>query len=523
MSLADILKGEISDEDDDETLPQPPSISNDPYAHIKHFATYEWGEIIPDVALIREPKDERTKKLVLHKTWIYAPIFCKDLKLGNRIWTVGFDVNQGEIVTWHGIFCMAIQKSSHKITPKGNRTLHEQAVQDVNKMYMDKFRKGYRPFGVEEPEVKKPMCANTWREGVTRLSFPVGIQAKFDGNRLMVRRGTDSQPLIYRTRNNLQLNHLAPFFDESLLVLLSYLPSGIELNGEIYKHGESLQVISGIFRANVNVKEEDLKRVSFIIFDYGTAEEIPFEKRWLNLINAIEKYWKATGDRERIKIAYTHWVYSSEEIKRLHDKFVDMGYEGAMIYKTHVSKPTPEGLKEALYKPGRVNNILKCKKFIDTEGIVVRVKAGEGKCEDQAILDVRLATGVEFTIGGFKVPAEVRREWLRNSEIVLGKILKFKYSELSDKGVPLHATGLCLRDHEGYTILDMPGMEPPHIISKPAFVSDEPVKLEENLRSFNSIRSKLVSIKEGALQQEAVVPYIGKTIEQNEENSGEEF
>jgi DNA ligase-1 len=100
-----------------------------------------------------------------------------------------------------------------------------------------------------------------------------------------------------------------------------------------------------------------------------------------------------------------------------------------------------------LYKSGRSNNLLKVKTFIDEECEIVGVEKAKGTEADAALLVVRDIRGNIFSVR----PAasfEERRNWLSDSQLVIGRKATIVYQELSPYNIPRFPIVKAIRDYE---------------------------------------------------------------------------
>jgi DNA ligase-1 len=121
---------------------------------------------------------------------------------------------------------------------------------------------------------------------------------------------------------------------------------------------------------------------------------------------------------------------------------------------------------------GRSSTLLKVKTFFDAEAVVLRHEPGKGRHAGRlGALAVKLADGTEFSVGtGFS-----DRE--RSAPPAIGSLIRFRYQELSDAGVPRFPSYIGLRTdaetaaHEAVAPAPRQTTVPTHAkirISKPA-------------------------------------------------------
>lgn len=155
----------------------------------------------------------------------------------------------------------------------------------------------------------------------------------------------------------------------------------IILDGELFVRGKTLQQISGAARMEKNAYDCDW--LQYWIYDcYDSSNiDMPAKDRYtdilinkLNKINGIFVYTGVNDDEisDSIRILYHEYVTGWDNMKKLHDKWVAEGFEGAVI--TDPSKP---------YKVGsRCNNLIKIKQYKSEDFTVIGYKLGLRGSED---------------------------------------------------------------------------------------------------------------------------------------------
>ena len=225
---------------------------------------------------------------------------------------------------------------------------------------------------------------------------------------------------------NYDIKNLMPYFD-----------------GEVYKYGVPLNVISGQTRSDANEKE-DLELHLYDCF-FIDMPNIPFEMR-NNFLNNIFPLIKS----ELIKHVETFIVHSREEVNQLYKQFVDEKYEGCIIRKM-------DARYEFSFNGKHSSNILKMKPLYSDEYEVTNYLSGfKGKDVDAIIWTCRTENGEEFNVVP-KMSLENRKKiflYLQNNAGTFEKYFKNKkltveYAGLSDKtNKPLLAKAVTFRTYE---------------------------------------------------------------------------
>lgn len=213
----------------------------------------------------------------------------------------------------------------------------------------------------------------------------------------------------------------------------------IVLDGELYKHGKSLQQISGVARLEKDTAGMDW--LEYYIYDVMDNTKT-FEERLdilhditdeLNLGFNPEREW---DDRElKFQIVPQETVVGWANIQKLHDKYVGEGFEGIVIRDP--SKVYNFG--------GRTNAMIKVKMYKDAEFEIVGYS--EGLRPEDMVFVCKTKEGKEFEAKPMG-PRELKWEYLDRMDEIIGKMATVKYFYLSDEGCPLQPVLKCIRDYE---------------------------------------------------------------------------
>lgn len=213
------------------------------------------------------------------------------------------------------------------------------------------------------------------------------------------------------------------------------------LDGELYKHGKSLQQISGAARMEKNAYDCDW--LEYWIYDCIHLDELDTKAAdrlaWLkSLADTYEfgfdpyKEWEE-GDLQ-IQFVPQEEVSGWNNMKKLHDSYVSEGFEGLVIRDP--SKP---------YKPnGRTNDMIKIKQYIDETFKVVGYELGLRGSEDMCFI-CEMEDGRTFKAMPLG-DRSVKAEYIDNfEEKYNGHLGDCKYFELSDEGIPCQPKFLAFR------------------------------------------------------------------------------
>ncbi len=213
----------------------------------------------------------------------------------------------------------------------------------------------------------------------------------------------------------------------------------IVLDGELYKHGKSLQQISGAARLEKTTSGMDW--LEYYIYDVMDSTKT-FEER-LEILHDIEselslgfnpnKEWEE-GEL-RFQMVPQEKVVGWTNIQKLHDKYVSEGFEGVVIRDP--SKVYNFG--------GRTNAMIKVKMYKDAEFEIVGYE--EGLRPEDMVFVCQTELGAKFEAKPMG-PRELKYEYLDRMDEIIGKMATVKYFYLSDEGVPLQPVLKCIRDYE---------------------------------------------------------------------------
>lgn len=199
------------------------------------------------------------------------------------------------------------------------------------------------------------------------------------------------------------------------------------LDGELYKHGKSLEEISGAVRK----EKASTDWLEYYIYDI-MIPGIVFEER-LKILEQIKEELNLSFDPNRewdeneLKfqmvphVKVTGW----DNIKHLHDEYVNEGWEGCVI-----RDPNKE------YKYGsRCNDMIKVKDYKDDCFKVIGIKGGLRGYIDMTF-ELITKDGVVFNASPFG-SSEIKKEYWDNfEEKYKGQMGECKFFDYSDKGTP---------------------------------------------------------------------------------------
>lgn len=212
---------------------------------------------------------------------------------------------------------------------------------------------------------------------------------------------------------------------------LNALPTQMELDGELYRHGLTFEEIVSITSRTVNV-HSDASSLQFHIFD--TTEEKAQLKRLISL--GVLKF-----QQPLVKVP-VKMAYDFDDVIRAYDSFVELGYEGIVVRNFMGSYVRKRSTLMMKFKPKKQDAYL-VTGFAEEVSIDGKPKGRLGALE--CISDVSME---HFNVGtGFN--DDQRRELWKIREDLVGKIAVVNYQHITTgRGVPRFPVFVRVLDQE---------------------------------------------------------------------------
>jgi len=312
------------------------------------------------------------------------------------------------------------------------------SVNHVNyKTLTEALNTGLPQFNSDANGNVKCMLATDWQK-IKKVEYPCYCEPKLDGVRcLMVvnyNTGADGDTIKFLSRSGKQydsLSHIAKSVGTYCFVKgKSDKPIQFILDGEIYSEELNFQEIVSAVKA---YKDNSLK-LKFRAYDIVSDDEQSKRKTTLyHLVQAINSAHISTIDYELVN--------DPESVKELHDKFVQEGYEGAILRYTN-----------GKYAQGqRSRELLKVKEFDETEFCMTAFTQGQREEDLIAVCVCRNAIEKGHATGIFYAKMQGSRELkaqLLESHDGADKILTVKHFGWTEDGMPRFPIGKIIRDFE---------------------------------------------------------------------------
>ena len=314
---------------------------------------------------------------------------------------------------------------------KQKRTAREQAIFEANSKVNKKLDEGYSD-SIESAEnyVKLlPMLAHPFAKRKHNIDYPAIVQRKFDGVRcLAILKDDGTVSLMSRKGKEFpHMNHIRKD------IAANNSDTTLILDGELYSDTLSFQVLVGLVK-RVTLKEgndEQMLQVSLRVYDCIKLNEEPGFQQRHGIIA------KVTNGANYLSLVENFTVESEKEIHEAQARFVEEGYEGAMV--RNITGAYAIGKRSA--------NLQKVKTFLDGEFEIIGFTQGTGGETGCVIWICKTKGGQEFRVRP-RGTREERQEYFKNGKDYIGKMLTVRYQELTDEGIPRFPVGISIRDYE---------------------------------------------------------------------------
>jgi DNA ligase 1 len=343
-----------------------------------------------------------------------------------NVWVKGHVIHRSMQQDNGKVRLMELIECKGKSIGKKNETTPEQQAQLEAKSLWSKKkeREGY----VERSELSDekpttPMLAKTFAAECKKVNYPVYVQPKLDGIRVLMR--WENGQVVALSRKNTPY----PFLEhikKDVSNLLQLLPTNSILDGEIYSDQLKCQDIAGIV-ATKSEPHPNEKQLKYVIFDI--IQPAFYLERYKSLQDAFK-----VVSLKNVELIETHEANSPEDIEKWHAKWTQ--YEGVMV-RRHAFP----------YESKRSSSLLKLKKFLDDEFKIIDVVEGQGQDKGCATFIVATGEGANFS-ARMMGSLEDRQAAFTNRANLIGKLLTVKYQELTKDGIPRFPVGVCIREYE---------------------------------------------------------------------------
>ena len=315
---------------------------------------------------------------------------------------------------------------------KQKRTAEEQAIFEVKSKLKKKRDEAYYDT-IEEAQTQMkllPMLAHPFTKRKHNITYPAIVQRKFDGVRCLAVLNSDKTVTLL-SRKGKEYPHLNHIKTD---VAVNNSDQSLVLDGELYSDTLTFQELVGLVK-RVTLKpgnDEQMLEVSLRVYDcvHIMNASADFTERYKIITNV-------TNGAEYLSLVENISVNSESEIHAAQAKFVEEGYEGAMV----------RNLKGAYGIGKRSPNLQKVKTFLDGEYQIIGFSEATGNDAGTVIWECRVPGGLTFRVRP-RGTRETRIDWYQNGNEYIGKQLTVRYQELTDDGIPRFPVGIAIRDYE---------------------------------------------------------------------------
>lgn len=272
------------------------------------------------------------------------------------------------------------------------------------------------------------MAVKSWKDHKNKLTYPLYVQPKLDGIRLLAYYKNGTVELLTR-----RLHDIVGFEKIKQELQLRFQTSGlteIVIDGELYSHGMNLQTISGIVR-NESISELEKEQLKYYIFDCFDVNQPK-----LGFKNRFDMLTKFFGSQSSMIILnQTIQVQDDNQANDYYQKVINDAYEG-VIYKSS-NKPYEFDFN----KEKRSSWYLKRKKQDDAEYPIVGYLEGKGKDLGCIVFVLQAPNGKQFRSVPNGTYDYRKRLYLQAKttfdQSFKDKLAKIVFDDLSKDGVPL--------------------------------------------------------------------------------------
>lgn len=298
---------------------------------------------------------------------------------------------------------------------KANETSPEQQARiEAEAKVIAKLTEGYFEDMDEarKTRVVSPMLAKSYMENAHKIDWskPVFAQPKLDGMRSLIAKDQGCKSRAGKKIDT--MNHITSEIDNLTVIDV--------LDGELYAHGRNFQENMRLIKKYRGPETEEVK---YHVYDMVLLN-IPFRERYA-LLSAL------VAGLKNVELVPTYPIRNEEDLKRIHKKFISLGYEGTMIRHG----------EEGYLIDVRADQLLKYKDFLDITAVIKDVVPMD-KESDQGTFVFEWPgakghpLGVNILGCGMKFSHAERKEILLNRDKYIGQTGELRFFEYSEDGVP---------------------------------------------------------------------------------------
>lgn len=305
---------------------------------------------------------------------------------------------------------------------KAGRTVQQQIDLRIKARVRGKVDNGY-VYDIDDAKkpltnqygLYKPMLAIKHRDAKNLNINKCYVQPKLDGHRCLMT-NFENEILAY-SRAGRWIDTMEHIKKDLIL------PEGMTLDGEVYAHGQSLQVISSWAKR----QQLDSHKLTYVVYDI-IDPDATYEER-------LEQLAEIGLQNPHLIICPTWKVSEIPDFNLsefLHDSIFKHGYEGLML------RPMT-----GKYEIGRRSKtLIKVKRLDDDEAVVTDVTPSK---DGWGVLHCIMPSGKEFKMSA---PGTVfdKTYVLAHKDKYIGRTVTYEFAQMTNDGKPFHAVALRWRE-----------------------------------------------------------------------------
>ena len=368
----------------------------------------------------------------------FPKLFGSDVKGKQKEWNVVVIDNGDHSVVEieYGYVSGKMTKSTKKITSgknigKRNETTHfEQAILEAQSKWKKKTEQEFSENDVKPTNITSenvldcenvvfPMLASDFQKFKHKITYPVYIQPKLDGYRM-----------IFNSKNKSCNSRQGKSFDAikrtSLYKELISIKEIVILDGELYQHGGIFEHLGMLRKKKLDESDyEKLEQIEYHVYDY-----IDETKTYTERLDFLKTFFNK-NPFQHIRFVETRTVSTENEIKDQHLDFVKDSYEGSIVR-------TASGKYRC---KARSQDLLKFKDFVDSEYKIIGFTREQDTASNKDLIVWVCVNenGDKFNVRP-KGTREERNELYQRGNEFIGQQIHVKYFELTDSGIPRFPT-----------------------------------------------------------------------------------
>ncbi len=278
-----------------------------------------------------------------------------------------------------------------------------------------------------------PMKAHKYHDHSKRITFPAYAQPKLDGHRCIGILKDGKVTLWSSSRMPINsVPHIVAALEAGAVA--SKITTDFIFDGELYNHEyhDNFEELTHFIRQTKPILGHEV--VQYHIYD------LPMNSDYDNRLSALLSFSGQHPDPGPLKFVETVAVASDKELTLQYERFMDQGYEGAMV----------RNIKGPYEANRRSYNLLKVKEMIDEEFEIVGVEEGRGKLKGHGIFVCKInpnlpITGENTFTVKMKGPTNNLKQYWNNPTSVISKQLTVQFQGWTKYGKPRFPVGLRFR------------------------------------------------------------------------------